>query len=215
MKISFLCSDSEHPVNSYLYNWIEDNSIEHTIELVREKSELSGGDILFLISCSQIINKKDRSFYTKSLVLHASDLPEGRGWSPHIWQIVEGSNEITLTLLEAEDKVDSGDIWKKIRLKIPNHALWDEINHDLFRKEIELIDFAVRNFDSIVSTPQNTDIEPTYYPKRTPLDSKIDISKSIESQFNKIRVCDPNRFPAYLEIHGKKFKLTLEKIGDE
>jgi len=215
MKISFLCSDSEHPVNTYLYNWIKDNTDKHTIELVRKKSELSGGDILFLISCSEIINKEDRSSYNKSLVLHASDLPKGRGWSPHIWQIIDGSDEITLALLEAEDKVDSGNIWKKIKFKIPNHALWDEINHILFEKEIELIDFAVQNFESIDPTPQSSDIEPTYYPKRTPLDSKIDISKSIESQFDKIRVCDPNRFPAYLEIHGKKFKLTLEKINNE
>lgn len=215
MKISFLCSDPQHPVNSYLYKWIEKNSTKHTIELARKKDELSGGDILFLVSCSEIINKKDRSSYNKSLVLHASDLPEGRGWSPHIWQIIEGSDEITITLLEAEDKVDSGDIWKKIKFEIPNHALWDEINHRLFEKEIELIDFAVQNFDSIIPTPQSLNIKPKYYPKRTPLDSKLDICRSITSQFDKIRVCDPNRFPAYLEIHGKKFKLTLERIDNE
>ena len=215
MKISFLCSDLEHPINSYLCKWIEKNTTNHIIELVRKKTELSGGDILFLISCSEIVNKKDRSFYDKSLVLHASDLPEGRGWSPHIWQLIEGSNEITLTLLEAEDKVDSGDIWKKVKFEIPNHLLWDEINHELFEKEIELIDFAVQNFGLIIATPQNLNIEPSYYPKRTSSDSQIDISKSIASQFNKMRVCDPNRFPAYLEIHGKKFKLTLEKVDNE
>ncbi|SUD98990.1 Uncharacterised protein [Psychrobacter phenylpyruvicus] len=66
MKISFLCSDSEHPVNSYLYNWIEDNSTEHTIELVREKSELSGGDILFLISCSESLIRKIALFILKA-----------------------------------------------------------------------------------------------------------------------------------------------------
>jgi len=34
------------------------------------------------------------------------------------------------------------------------------------------------------------------------------------SQFNKIRICDPNRYPAFFVLHGKKYKLMLEKIDD-
>ena len=118
MHISFLCSDNSHPVNEYLKNWINKQQDKHIIELVQKKSELSGGDILFLISCSEIINEEDRSAYNTCLVIHASDLPLGRGWSPHIWQIIEGKEELTLSLLEAQDKVDSGSIWKKINLSI-------------------------------------------------------------------------------------------------
>jgi len=211
MRISFLCSDEQHPVNAYLGRWIAAQQGIHQIELVRKKSELSGGDILFLISCAEIIGSADRSAYHASLVLHASDLPRGRGWSPHIWQIIEGAEEITLSLLETEDKVDSGRIWKKLRFPVPKHALWDEINARLFDAEIELIDFAVREFEKISPTEQDARIEPSYYTRRSPDDSQIDPSKSIASQFDKIRVCDPNRFPAFFELHGKKYKLTLEK----
>lgn len=212
MRISFLCSDSTHPVNEYLEAWIDEHKEQYTIELVRKKRELSGGDILFLISCSEIVNKNDRSAYTASLVLHASDLPQGRGWSPHIWQIIEGNNEITLSLLEAEDKVDSGNIWKKIKFKVSECALWNEINKQLFCAEIKLINFAVESFNNVITQPQDQNRKPTYYPRRTPEDSKLDPAKSIESQFNKIRVCDPNRFPAFFELHGQKYKLKLEKI---
>ena len=59
MHISFLCSDNSHPVNEYLKNWINKQQDKHIIELVQKKSELSGGDILFLISCSEIINEED------------------------------------------------------------------------------------------------------------------------------------------------------------
>lgn len=214
MYISFLCSDSNHPVNEYLKTWINEQKDKHTIELVRKKSELTGGDLLFLISCSEIINEKNRSAYSVCLVIHASDLPLGRGWSPHIWQIIEGKEEITLSLLEVEDKVDSGDIWKKIKFLVPKHALWNEINKQLFEAEIKLIDFAVNNFKCLIPKPQDQNVIATYHPRRTPADSQINPSMSIESQFNKIRVSDPNRFPAFFELNGKKYKIILEKIDD-
>jgi len=214
MKISFLCSDSRHPINDFLHEWIERNKEKHNIELVREKRYLSGGDILFLISCSEIVSADDRSAYNVSLVLHASDLPLGRGWSPHIWQIIEGAEEITLSLLEAGDRVDSGKIWKKERFTIPKHALWDEINERLFTAEVELIDFAVRNFEDITPVDQDLTQEPTYYTRRSPDNSRIDPAMSIESQFDMMRVCDPNRFPAFFDLHGKKYKIILEKVSE-
>lgn len=184
------------------------------MELVRNKGDLSGGDILFLISCSEIVNKTDRLAYSVSLVIHASDLPNGRGWSPHIWQIIEGRSEITLSLLEAEDKVDSGRIWKKIKLKIPKYILWDEINALLFTGEIDLINYAVEKFDNVTPQQQDKNIEPSYYPKRTPLDSQIDPLASLESQFDKIRVCDPIRFPAFFELNGHRYTIKLEKVNE-
>ncbi|TBV10796.1 UDP-glucuronic acid dehydrogenase [Stutzerimonas kirkiae] len=214
MRVSFLCSDEQHPVNKYLFDWITRQQERHQIELVRRKSELSGGDILFLISCSEIVNADERSAYRVSLVLHASDLPHGRGWSPHIWQLIAGADEITLSLLEAEDKVDSGRIWKKVVFPVPKHALCHEINKCLFEAEIELIDFAIDAFENIVPAEQTTSLEPTYYPRRLPEDSRVDPLQSIASQFDKIRVCDPDRFPAFFELHGINYKITLEKIND-
>ena len=214
MQISLLCSDELHPVNEYLQRWIASQQNSHHIELVRKKSDLSGGDVLFPISCNEIVGAVDRAAYRATLVLHASDLPRGRGWSPHIWELIGGADEITLSLIEAEDKVDSGCIWKKLKFPVPKHALWDEINALLFDTEIELIDYAVNNFESISPTPQDSSIEPTYYQRRSPVDSQIDPTQSISSQFDRIRVCDPNRFPAFFELYGKKYKLTLEKLND-
>lgn len=211
MKITILCSSAEHPVNSYLQSWILKNKHQHQIDLVRKKADLSDGSLLFLISCAEIVNESDRRLYEKTLVIHASDLPLGRGWSPHIWQILGGATEVTITLLEAEDKVDSGAIWKKLEVSIDKDALWDEINHAIFENELNLMDFSVDNFDVIKTMPQSVVIEPTYHPKRTPADSKIDSKKSIEEQFNLIRVCDPDRFPAYFELHGHKYIIRLEK----
>lgn len=214
MKITVLCSDPNHPVNGYLLRWIAKHQTEHQISLVRSKNELTSGQILFLISCSEIISSTNRTAYTATLVLHASDLPQGRGWSPHIWQIIGGAEQIALSLLEAEDAVDSGRLWHQIKFPLPKHALWNEINDKLFSAELELMDFAVEKFDSMIPVSQRTDIEPSYFPKRKPADSRIDPYDSIASQFDHIRVCDPQRFPAYFELYGHQYKLTLEKIGE-
>ncbi len=214
MKIELLCSDLNHPVNDYLKSWMNLQQDTHNINLLHKKSQLSNGDILFLISCSEIIDKTDRSKFKVTLILHASDLPKGRGWSPHIWEIINGADHITLSLLEAEDILDSGNIWFKRQIPISKDALWDEINNLLFTAEIDLIDSAVKYFGNLAPEPQIGQEKATYYPKRTPRESKINPYKTIAEQFNQIRICDPNRFPAFFELHGKKYKIILEKLHE-
>jgi methionyl-tRNA formyltransferase len=215
VKITILCSDAAHPVNAHLERWIHEQQARHEVELVRRKADLRGGEILFLVSCSEIIRADDRAAYRTCLVLHASDLPRGRGWSPHIWEIMQGADNITLTLLEAADAVDSGSIWHKVQIPIPKDALWDEINEALFKSEIELISYAVENFVRVDPKPQDTTIEATYYPRRTPSNSRIDPTKSIAEQFDCIRVCDPKRFPAFFDLNGHRYKLILEKFDEQ
>jgi methionyl-tRNA formyltransferase len=215
MKVTLLCTDARHPVNDYLVEWIARRQPTVEAELVRAKVEAKGGNILFLVSCSEIITAADRARYDSCLVLHASDLPKGRGWSPHIWELIEGRDVITLSLLEAEDKVDSGRIWTKLRFPVPKHALWNEINHVLFQNELKLLDFAVDHFGAVDPKPQSAEIPPSYYRKRRSQDSEISAHKSISEQFDLIRVCDPNRFPAYFDYLGQRYLLKLEKCDDK
>lgn len=214
MKITLLCSDPNHPVNAFLEAWLSAQQGIHEVELLRSKSQLSGGDLLFLVSCSEIIEESDRNQFLATLVLHASDLPKGRGWSPHIWEIAAGANHINLSLLEAEDRLDTGKIWEKRQISIPKDALWDEINHLLFSAEIDLLDLAVKQFGQQKADQQDESEIPTYYPKRTLSDGRLDPDKTISEQFDQIRVCDPNRFPAFFELRGSKYKLFLEKLDE-
>ncbi|MBC3410850.1 UDP-glucuronic acid dehydrogenase [Pseudomonas sp. SWRI51] len=215
LAITILCSDARHPVNNMLAVWQQRQAAVHDVSLCRKKSELGEGDILFLISCAEIISQSDLQSFNKALVLHASDLPQGRGWSPHIWELVGGARHITLSLLEAAQQVDSGAIWAKKVIPVPADALFDEINDLLFAAEAELMDFAVENFASGVAKPQSEDLHAGYYRKRTPEDSEIDPHSSLAEQFDLIRVCDPQRFPAFFRLHGKTYKLILEKVADE
>lgn len=215
MKITVLCTDPEHPVNHFLDAWISQINNRYSIDRVRSRSELSEGDFLFLVSCSEIIKPEHRENYRHTLVLHASDLPRGRGWSPHVWEIVNGADFITLSLLEAEDKVDTGRLWLKRKIPVAKTDLWYEVNNLLFEAEIDLMNEAVERWDQIQPYPQSRDTAPTYYSRRTPEDSKIDPDKNIVDQFDLIRMCDPDRYPAWFELHGQKYKVRLEKLDHD
>jgi len=211
MNITIVSSDSSHPVRGYLTKFIKEFCGVHDFNLVESIKHVQGGDMLFLVSCTEIVPEEIFRQYEKSFVLHASDLPKGRGWSPHIWQILEGVSRITLSMIEVSKNVDFGRVWFKQNLLIPRHAIWNEINDILFSAEIDLIRYAVENFELLENEEQDQTISPTFYRKRTPNDSELDISKSIEEQFDLLRVCDPIRYPAYFEIRGHRYTLKLEK----
>jgi len=216
LKISLLCTDVDHPIYPKLMNWAKTNQQLYDIEIQTCSSALrDDGDFLFLISCSELIPDSIRARFQNTLVLHASDLPAGRGWSPHIWQIIEGRREITLTLLEAEDEVDSGKIWLKKEIPIEATALYDEINAKIFAAELAMIDQAVHEFNNISPKKQADDVMPSYYRKRTPSDSRLDVSRTLQSQFDLIRVCDPKRYPAFFDYQGQRFVVKIEKIEHE
>jgi len=214
MNITILCSSSAHPVNAHISRWMEARRGQHEISLLRERRDLVGGDLLFLVSCGEIVSASDRAKFAHTLVLHASDLPEGRGWNPHIWEILSGATQLTVTLLEADDKVDTGAIWHQVKIEIDSGALWNEINDRLFVAEMALLDYAVDNLSTIVPRPQRAEVVSSAYRLRKPSDSRIDPNRTIAEQFNLIRVCDPQRYPAFFELHGHRYNVILEKADD-
>ena len=154
MKIDILCSDPDHPVQGWLQAWAFEHAALHEVRICGKKADLEGGDILFLVSSHALIDAATRARYGACLVLHASRLPQGRGWSPHVWQIIAGTDSITLSMLEAAEAVDSGPIWLQVDIPLQGHELHDEINHKLFDAEMALMREAVVRFGCIEPQPQ-------------------------------------------------------------
>ncbi|MDP8568084.1 formyltransferase family protein [Methylophilus aquaticus] len=214
MKIAILCSDPLHPVMEHLIDWSKmQSSLGHEIIIVDNKSDLVSGDFLFLISCSQIIEKAILKNFKYSLVLHASDLPKGRGWSPYIWSILNGEHTITVSLLEVAEKVDTGRIWLKKQFALEGHELAAEINNLLFKTEVDLMSEAIENHYQIQPYEQRGD--PTYWVRRLPNDSRLDPNKTISEQIDLLRVADNNRYPCFFDHRGHRYLIKIEKANNE
>lgn len=213
MKITLLCSDPTHPIRAELAGWMHRHP-EFEVDLVERKAAAGGGDFLFLISCHEIVDAEVRSRYRHSLVIHASDLPADRGWSPHIWAVLRGDRELTVSLLEVADVVDSGRIWRKEKIALSGNEVAHEINDRLFAAELTLIEWAIANHETVVPAEQDSR-RATHLRRRTPEDSRLDPERTLAEQFDLLRIADPERYPAFFEWRGRRFRLRLEPDGEE
>lgn len=211
MKVSILCSDLGHPVVPHLHRWIEAHP-QLEIELCQKKVELTGGSLLFLISCSEMIRQDTKDLYEHTLVIHASNVPNGRGFAPLNWQILEGAKIITVTMMDAAMKVDTGEIYHQVTFENEGFETFDEIFEKLFEAEIELMNYAVANYPNLPRRPQPTDVEDSYYRRRTAEDSKVLASQSLEEIFDLLRASDPIRYPVTFEHRGHRYRLAIERI---
>lgn len=178
-----------------------------TCNLLYKHEDIVKGDILVLLSCEKIL--KDLNLNKHNIVVHESALPAGRGWSPLTWQILGGKNEIPITLFEADKNVDSGVIYYKDVLQFDDHELIDELKIIQGTKTMELVIRFINDYPNVKGVKQQG--APTYYSKRVPEDSQININKTVDSQFNLLRVCDNERYPAYFIKNGKKYIIKIEK----
>lgn len=205
-RITVICSDPRNHIWPYLERWCW----SWRAELVTEKAHATGGDLLLLVSCTEIIEPEIRAKYGCTLVIHESDLPRGRGWSPFAWQVLEGKQEIVVSLLEAADQVDSGALLLQQTVNLDGSELSEEINEkrDLIR--MRMVIWAAENFRAARRIPQSG--EASYYPRRRAADSRIDPDRPISDQFDLLRICEP-RFPAFFDLRGHRYEIELRKVA--
>ena len=142
-----------------------------------------------------------------NLVVHESNLPKGKGWSPLTWQILEGSNEIPIVLFEATKDVDSGDIYLKDVIKLNGYELIDEIREKQATKTKELVLKFLELYPNVLPLKQKG--KETFYRRRTPEDSKLKIDKSLKEQFSLLRVVDNDKYPAFFVYKGHTYVLKI------
>ncbi len=206
-----ICSEKLSWVNkaipSLLFAWIKQ---KHNCSWVHNAEELEKGDICFYLSYEKIVNKKTLKKFRNNLVVHASDLPKGKGWSPMSWQILEGSKRIIVTLFEAKEKVDSGNIYLQLSKKLNGYELIEDLRAYINDITTSLCKDFVKGYPKSLKKAKAQGGKETFYPRRLPEDSRLDFNKSIEEQFNLFRIADNDRYPAFFEINGHKYYLLIK-----
>ena len=118
----------------------------------------------------------------RNLVVHASDLPRGRGFSPLVWLILEGAKQIPVCLLEAASDVDAGPVVYRDCIAYEGHELNDELRMRLGESHVALCRRFMAEPAPVAGVLQTG--EPTRYRRRIPADSRLDPDRSIAEQFD-------------------------------
>lgn len=194
-------------INNMAENW---RALGHDVEIGSARTD-EIVDIAFFLSYSHLVKPTLLKCARSNIVVHGSALPLGKGWSPWSWQILAGERKLALTLFEATEALDSGDIYDQRWIQLEGHELideWQDIQAELTR---EMCTDFVRSFPDILARGRPQSGEETQYPRRRPVDSCLDPSRSLMEQFNLLRIVDNAKYPAYCEINGHTYTLSISK----
>jgi methionyl-tRNA formyltransferase len=175
--------------------------------------DIRGGEILFILGFTQILPENALRRHSHNLVIHESELPRGRGWSPASWQILEGANQIPLTLFEALARVDSGPIYMRDQVRLKGTELIHRIRELIAKRMMKMCVQFVGHYPAILKKAQPQTGKPTYYPRRTSNDARLNVDKTLRQQFNLLRICDNEVYPAFFSMKGTTYTLRIfEKL---
>ena len=181
--------------------------------IFRSPEELAAGWINFILGCVHILPAPILQQFKHNLVVHGSNLPAGKGFSPTTWQILEDKKTIPICLFEATEAVDAGDIWIRDTIMLDGTELHDEWRTLLSLKIIELCLRFINEHETL--KPEKQTGKESFYPKRTGKDSELSVDKTIAEHFNLLRVANNQKYPAYFYINGHKYILSIRKSDSE
>ena len=179
------------------------------INLFYHPKKIRKYDIVFLLGYTKILKDDFLNSNNLVLVVHESNLPKGKGFAPIQWQILEGKNKITFSLIEAASKFDSGDIIDQEELTFKGSELYDEIRFKQAKITFRLIKRFLKKYPKYDKRKQTG--ESTFYRKRNAKDSELDINLSIKNLFPLLRVVNNEKWPAFFKINGSKYILKIYK----
>ena len=209
LKISILVDNPDSWIVPFAQDIQRRLAEQHDANLYFKASDIPEGDMLFLLGCTSIIPREILQRNKNNLVVHESDLPKGRGWSPITWQVLEGKNRIPIVVFEATEELDAGPIYLKDCIEFNGSELLPELKKKQGEKTVELALQLIDMYPNLVGTPQEG--KPSVYPKRSRKDDEIDPSKSIAECFNQLRVLNNEEFPAWFSHRGHTYKLNIYK----
>lgn len=211
MKIAVLTSPNQWFVE---YAKELNEKLKDSILFYNHKDLADSYDVVFILGYHKIIEEQYLKQNKHNVVIHESDLPLGKGWAPLFWQILENKSEIIFSMFEASSGIDDGDIYMKKSLSLDG----TELNKELRKKQAHLtismcLEF-VENYEKY-KIPSSQIGKESFYEKRSAKNSEIDISKTIDEQFNLLRTVHNEDYPAFFYKNGKKYILKIEEASDE
>lgn len=146
--------------------------------------------------------------------VHASLLPKYRGGAPIHHAIINGEEEIGVTIMYTDKGMDSGDIIKKSSFKLEINDTYDIVSKKMSILGAKLLKEVLPSiFDGTCERIKQNDKEKTLAPIIKREDEHIDFNKNAISIHNKIRGL--SSIPGgYAILDNQNIKLFLSSLDD-
>ena len=211
IKITFLYDKK----NDWILNDLKKVKFQkkYLLKFSSNYKKIKNQDIVFFINLQKILPKKFLKQNSLNLVVHSSKLPKGKGFAPLFNQILEGKKICFISLIEAVEKVDAGDIILQNKFEVDSSFLYSEIKS----KEKEQFFKIIKEFLSIYPNfKRKKQIgKDSFNKRRGYFSNKININKTIKSQFNLMRIAHNEKYPAFFEFKKRLFKIKIYNIENE
>jgi len=205
-----LLSDRSSWLNRYLPELIQQLwQRGHAVRWIHHPARMAAGDVCLLLSCGHLLSAEQLALHRHNLVVHESALPQGQGWSPMTWQILEGAKRIPVTLFEAVAELDAGPIYLHQQIDLQGHELVEEWRALQAQATLELCLVWLDRYREVVAEAQDQLGEPSHYRRRRPADSQLDPERSLAEQFNLLRVVDNQSYPAFFHWSGRRYSVQI------
>jgi methionyl-tRNA formyltransferase len=168
-----------------------------------------------VIGWSQLLKKEIIEIPQLGVIgTHPTELPKYRGRAPIPWSIIKGLKKSALTFFYIQEGIDDGDIILQKQFDIADvddaTSVYEKMTV-LGKKMLSEI-LPLLESNKITSKKQNSELFIENWPKRTPLDGKINWSKSAKEIHNLIRA---TTFPypgAYTFFKNKKLIIWKSRL---
>ena len=210
-NVTFLIDKSNDWINKYLKKSFLKN-YKFNFKISKNFKKIKNQDIVFILNYTKILPKSFLIQNRLNLVVHASNLPKGKGFAPIQWQILNNKKNILLCLIEAVERVDSGSIIEKKSIKFKGYELNGEIRHIQGNETIKIIKKFLNKYPKFKRKKQSG--KSTFFRKRKPEDSELNINKSLKKNFNLLRIVDNEKYPAFFYYKKKKYIIKIIKSNN-
>ena len=211
-KITFLLDENNNWIEGYIKKIFSIKNSKFYFKFVKDYKKIKNQNVVFIINYTKILPKSFLIQNDLNLVVHASNLPKGKGFAPIQWEILNNKNKFNICLIKAEEKVDSGGVIEENFFYLKGHELNTEIRKIQADQTIKIIKKFLKKYPKFKLTQQKG--ASTYFRRRQKKDSKLNVNKSLKSSFNLLRIVDNDKYPAFFEYKKKKYIIKIFKYDN-
>jgi methionyl-tRNA formyltransferase len=206
-KVTFLLDKSNIWIEKYLkkYNFKLNN--KYIFKIKKNPDLVKNQDLVFPLAYTKILSENFLNNNKLTLIVHASRLPKDKGFAPVQNQVLRNKKKIFISLIKAAKNVDAGHLFLRDHFILKGYELFEEIRYLQAMACLKIISKFLNRFPKVKCVPQVG--KSNFNKKRVYSDSKLNINKSIKTQFNLLRICDNYLWPAYFIYKKNKYTLKI------